>query len=254
MSDKEVAENIDARGIKTITADDTRCHVTERKLVFYLHNTWNDIGELKTLSLKKPDRYGVYSSAGSIEFDNFIAQEFVAVIVEFQIVVQNTKDVQMTFVVGYDTILPELNSIGAPKEMNVERKLLQGPGQSMRNQLVLDRELDRCNNIKFEFSIKCAVSTSQKAPRKTLSIDYTDVKDLPDKGRKVVRGDSFASLPSRELSVDNSSDEGYTPKRGKSGRRQNSGLKPKHLKSMNEIQKQLEKFKTEQGDMLRLVE
>lgn len=171
--------------------------MSERKLVFYLHNTWNDIGEAKTHTLKKADRYGVYNSAGNVEFDNFIAQEFVAVVVEFQIVVANTNNLEMTYVIGYDTILPELNSIGAPKEMNVERKLIQGPGQSMRNQLVLDRELDKCNNLKFEFSIKCAVSTSQKAPRRTMSIenidDVREPRDMRDSIRRPIRGDSFAS-------------------------------------------------------------
>ena len=83
-----------------------------------MNNTWTNIGETKTIQLKKPDRYGVYQASGDTqEIDNYLANEYIALIVEFHVTVSNSNGNQQSYLCGYQTILPELNTIGAPKEM-----------------------------------------------------------------------------------------------------------------------------------------
>jgi hypothetical protein len=110
-------------GKKTIEEDLSRNTITERKIVVKMHNTWQQIGEPLIIQLRKLDRYGIYHCSNSAEIDKFRANEYVALVFEFIIVVEDRNKKSLPYLCGYEIILPELNSLLQVTGGLVEKKL-----------------------------------------------------------------------------------------------------------------------------------
>lgn len=120
-------QTITTKGEVVMKPNDINCFVQERKINIKCHNTWHEICDDRVITLKKPDRFGIYSSDGIVEFKEFLANEYVSLIFElfFTVVIQGNQT--KTFMLGYELHLPERNDIGGPKDSDINLKLLKGP-------------------------------------------------------------------------------------------------------------------------------
>lgn len=120
--------------------------------------------------LKKPDKFGIYSSDGIIEFKEFLANDYVSLIFElfFTVIIQGNQT--KTFMLGYELHLPDRNEIGGPKDSDVNLKLIKGPNYGLDNFLVMSQDPDfsGINSNVFDFTLNVFISPSNSKPNKLM--------------------------------------------------------------------------------------
>jgi hypothetical protein len=52
-----------------------------------MHNTWHQVSEDYNINLSKPDRFGVYSSNGTVEIKHFILDNEIALLMELEFMI-----------------------------------------------------------------------------------------------------------------------------------------------------------------------
>ena len=95
--------------------------------------------------------------------------------------------------------MPEINSIGAPIDKDLDIKLTKGPGQNYDNDLLFS-EHSTCNHENlFDFSLRAFISTSQTPPNANL-INRGHVGATTG-GRKANRPPPYSAQPGRPPSA-----------------------------------------------------
>lgn len=132
-----------------------------------MHNTWHQVSEDYNINLSKPDRFGVYSSNGTVEIKHFILDNEIALLMELEFMISVQGRPAQSFLLGYEKILPQRNDIGnsvIDGDSNI--KLIKGPAESYFDDLVLSDDPNTTMDGKlFEFSLKAYVSALRDPPK-----------------------------------------------------------------------------------------
>ena len=131
--------------------DSLNVQIRERRVNIKCHNGWKQISETKTVKLSAANREGKMETDQLVSIKDFIPNEYVAIIFEFEYVVSVQGHSEKVICLGYNTLFPELNTAGMTKNYDTDIRLNKGPGETLFNELLVSEIASESYDQIFDF-------------------------------------------------------------------------------------------------------